>query len=131
MSNDDTRDYKVGFGKPPEHSRFQKGRSGNPAGRPKGRKNLKTIINDVAFERISVKENGRMRTMTRVEAAVRQLGNKAATGEPKANSEFLRQVHQFSDEQEVLEEGPTEREESWMKSLMRRMERIASEGESE
>ena len=39
MSDDDQPDYKVGYKKPPLHTRFQKGQSGNPRGRPKGSKN--------------------------------------------------------------------------------------------
>ena len=127
MSNHDEKNYEIGFGKPPRHARFQKGRSGNPAGRPKGAKNLKTIMNQVAFEPISIKEGGRTRTMPRVEVVARQLGNKAATGDPKASSEFLRQVHACSGEQESFAEGPTERQEGWMNSLMLRMKRLDSQ----
>ena len=37
-------DYVVGYGKPPLHTRFQKGRSGNPNGRPRGKKNMSTLL---------------------------------------------------------------------------------------
>ena len=131
MPNHDEKNYEIGFARPPKHSRFQKGRSGNPAGRPKGAKNLKTIMKEVAFETISVKENGRVRTMPRVEAVARQLGNKAATGDPKASSEFLRQVHACSDEQDLVVDSPTEREEGWINSLVVRMKRLSSQEPSE
>jgi hypothetical protein len=40
----DSGDYQVGYGKPPKHTQFKPGKSGNPQGRPKGTKNLKTDL---------------------------------------------------------------------------------------
>jgi len=44
MPPDRERDYEVGYRKPPGHTRFTKGRSGNPRGRSPGAKNLKTLL---------------------------------------------------------------------------------------
>ena len=41
-------EYDVGYGRPPAHARFKPGKSGNPRGRPTGRKNLTTVIRDYA-----------------------------------------------------------------------------------
>jgi hypothetical protein len=38
---DEERDYEVGYSKPPQHTRFVKGQSGNPRGRPSGAKSMK------------------------------------------------------------------------------------------
>src|SRR5438105_4983911 len=45
-STPDAKTYEVGYGKPPVHTRFPKGVSGNPAGRPKGAKGLNTIVRE-------------------------------------------------------------------------------------
>jgi len=79
--NDDESTYEVGFGKPPRQSRFQKGASGNPKGRPKGKRNLVTVLERTLRETIVIKENGMPRTVTKLEAAVKQLVNKAASGD--------------------------------------------------
>jgi hypothetical protein len=78
--NDDST-YEIGFGKPPAHSRFRKGLSGNPKGRPKGRRNLATVLERTLQERVVINENGVRRTVTKLEAAVKQLVNKAAAGD--------------------------------------------------
>jgi hypothetical protein len=77
----DDAGYNVGFGKPPEHTRFRKGHSGNPKGRPKGRRNLATVLERTLQEKVGINENGVRRTVTKLEAAVKQLVNKAAAGD--------------------------------------------------
>ena len=70
--------YAVGYGKPPEHTRFRPGRSGNPKGRPRGAKNLGTLLAEALDETVVVKEDGRRRTITKREAVIKQLVNRSA-----------------------------------------------------
>jgi hypothetical protein len=59
MPRDNKRDdYAVGYGKPPLHTRFKKGQSGNPRGRPPGAKNLSTLLNEALNEPVIVAANG-------------------------------------------------------------------------
>ncbi len=60
-SNNGDRGYTVGYGKPPIHSRFRPGQSGNPAGRRKGVRNLITDVKRTLSMPVRVKEAGRMR----------------------------------------------------------------------
>ena len=56
MSDHDT-DYPVGYGKPPQHTRFHQGQSGNPRGRPKGSRNLSTLMAKALNEPVVISEN--------------------------------------------------------------------------
>jgi hypothetical protein len=74
----------VGYRRPPVGTRFRAGQSGNPRGRPKGARNLSTVVAAALSERVAVNENGRRRRITKLEAAVKQLVNRAASGEARA-----------------------------------------------
>lgn len=78
------REYPVGKGKPPEHTRFHKGQSGNPKGRRKGSKNVATLVEEALTERVVITENGTRKTITKFEAMLKQLANKAASGDHRA-----------------------------------------------
>ena len=84
MPYDDEGDDEVGYGKPPRHSQFVKGQSGNPRGRPPGAKNLKTLLNKALNELVIVTENGGQRKISKREAIVTQLVNRSAQADLKA-----------------------------------------------
>ena len=84
MPPDDERDYEVGYGKPPRHTRFELGRSGNPRGRPGGSKNLLTLLNEALSEPVIVVENGRRRKIAKRQAIITQLVNRSAKADLKA-----------------------------------------------
>ena len=84
MPYDDEGDHEVGYGKPPRHSQFVKGLSGNPRGRPPGAKNLKTLLNKALNELVIVTENGGQRKISKREAIVTQLVNRSAKADCKA-----------------------------------------------
>jgi hypothetical protein len=82
-------DYEVGFGKPPRHTQFHKGRSGNPKGRARGSRNASTLLDEALSERVIVAENGRRRKVTKFEVELTQLVNKAAQGEHRSTRLLL------------------------------------------
>ena len=84
MGDDKPLHYEVGFGKPPAATKFKKGQSGNPKGRPKGKRNAATVIIRALDAKVIINENGRRREITKFEAAITQLANKAASGDLRA-----------------------------------------------
>ena len=75
---------KGGYRHPPEKSRFKTGQSGNPHGRPKGALNMATILERTLREPVIIVENGKRITVTKLEAALKQVVNQAASGKLKA-----------------------------------------------
>jgi hypothetical protein len=89
MRGDNERDYEVGYGKPPRHTRFSKGQSGNPRGRPKESKNLATLLKEALNEHVIVAGNGGRRKITMREAIIRQLVKRSATADLRATKILL------------------------------------------
>jgi hypothetical protein len=81
--------YNIGYRRPPIGTRFCPGQSGNPRGRPKGARNLSSVVAAALGERVAVTENGRRRRITKLQAAVKQLVNRAASGEARATQLLL------------------------------------------
>jgi hypothetical protein len=130
--SENENDNKVGYGKPPEHTRFTKGKSGNPKGRPKGVKNLSTILRSVYRQRMTVTTNGRRIRMTKLEACVHQLANKAASGDLKAIREFFYWCRSIQEPQQDdwSGSGLDEKDQPVMASLLKRLG-LASDVEAE
>jgi Family of unknown function (DUF5681) len=90
-----TRDYDIGYGKPPEHKRFKPGQSGNPNGRPRGSKNLKTDLQEELAERIIVSVAGMSKPITKQRALVKALMATALKGDVRAASKLFDLAFQF------------------------------------
>jgi hypothetical protein len=80
---------KVGYAKPPKHTRFTKGRSGNPKGRPTGSKNLATMMIEELTQPVAIVENGKRTKIPKIRAAVRQALNRAMVGDFKALQQIV------------------------------------------
>jgi len=90
---------QVGYRHPPEATRFKKGQSGNPEGRRKGALNVSTVFAQALSEKVVVNEKGQRKKITKLQAAIKQLVNKAATGDHRA----ILQVVSLSREAETRE----------------------------
>ena len=93
------KDYEVGYGKPPTHSRFRPGQSGYPAGRRKGVRNLKTDVKRMLAMPIKVKEGGRTRTRSSQDAALMVLRERALNGNIRALDRFLELALRFNNDE--------------------------------
>ena len=135
-------DYEVGYGKPPKHTRFQKGQSGNPKGRPKGSKNMGTLLGEVLAQKVTVTENGQNRRIPYKEAFVRRLegSTRDMLAFAKALDEHLPDEFETPKEphtivvEYVLPEGKTvedyESQENWMgRDLAKQKENKRSDGD--
>ena len=84
MPSEKKGDYEVGYGKAPRHTRFAKGQSGNPRGRPSGAKNFTTLLSEALNEPVIVTEHGGRRKVSKRQAIVTQLVNRSATADFRA-----------------------------------------------
>jgi hypothetical protein len=79
--NDNGREYRVGYGKPPAATRFKKGTSGNRSGRPRSSPSFDSILDKELGRTVVVVENGLRSRISKQTAIVKRLVNKAASGE--------------------------------------------------
>ena len=124
---DEREERRVGYGRPPVATQFRQGVSGNPRGRPKGARNFATVVAATLGERISITENGRRKRITKLDAAVKQLVNRAASGDARSLQLLLGLVQAIearpapSDPQQ-----PSEADREVIRDVLRRMSETSS-----
>lgn len=92
--SDKPDDYQVGYGHPPTHTRFQKGKSGNPGGRPKGSASLRRLIQEEGEAEITLHERGKVRRITKSKAVVKRLYQQSLKGSISATKLLLDNVRE-------------------------------------
>ena len=124
-------DETVGYGRPPKQTRFQTGQSGNPRGRPKGAPNLATVLARTLMEPVVITEHGQKHIITKYEAALKQLVNKAASGDRWAMAPFLALVQVMErqgDAQDPATQPLPEVDQAVLARILRRLTRQAQQG---
>ncbi|HEV2551571.1 MAG TPA: DUF5681 domain-containing protein [Stellaceae bacterium] len=97
---DESKEYTIGFGRPPRRTQWQRGTSGNKKGRPRGSKNLSTILKEVFAEKVPVKKNkgkspGKAGLISKLEAAVRRLVDRAIAGDQNQQRQLIQLAQWF------------------------------------
>lgn len=100
-------DYEVGRGKPPSHTRFQPGRSGNPGGRKKGSQNTRTVLKAILDSKIVLSMNGKAQKVTHLEALHWRLVHLGLQGDRRAMEYLIdkAEYHEVERQDHVVELG--------------------------
>jgi Family of unknown function (DUF5681) len=100
--------YDVGYKRPPRHTQFKRGQSGNPKGRAKGVQNHRTTLSRVVNEKVSVREGDKTRRMTKFEAMLQAhtlKGMKADTRSALVILNLLSKTRLLGDEEDAINES--------------------------
>lgn len=95
--DDETPDYEIGYGKPPKSGQFEKGKSGNPSGRPKKPTDFLSALLREANSEVPINENGKQKKAKKIEVVAKQVMNKAATGSIQAQRLLFKLLQQAQD----------------------------------
>ncbi|MGI8705193.1 MAG: DUF5681 domain-containing protein [Sphingomicrobium sp.] len=106
-NEDAAKAYKVGKGKPPLHTQFKKGNKA-AKGRPKGSKNIKTIVNEVLGSKVRAKINGKPVTITNTQYVMMQLASQARAGQFKAMDKVIALEERYGPQEDPAGPAPEE-----------------------
>lgn len=81
---------KTGYKSPPDKTKFKPGQSGNPKGRPKGSVSAKKVFEKVLQDTLEIKENGKTKTVSKLEAIFMAIANKSIQCDPKILSILIK-----------------------------------------
>jgi Family of unknown function (DUF5681) len=88
--------FEIGYKRPPRHTRFQPGKSGNPRGRVRGVCNLATDVRRTLQTPVKLNEQGKPRRVSTQQAALLRLREKALKGDARSLDRFLELARLFN-----------------------------------
>jgi hypothetical protein len=94
----------IGYGKPPPHTRFMKGKSGNPRGRPKGARSFRRDLK-AALDAQVVSADGKRRKISTQAAVLQRLRKKALSGDNHALDRLIQLAQVYNNYDEQIEIG--------------------------
>ena len=122
-------DTPVGYGRPPVHSRFRKGRSGNPSGRRRG-KGLHSLLQEALDETVVLRVGGKRRRVSKAEVVISGLVERSAQGDWHSARLLFYLMQKFEPKNRAPDPDPAEAE-SARQRLIRELDRLAEEAEQE
>jgi Family of unknown function (DUF5681) len=124
QSSDRGSASSVGYGRPPAHTRFKPGQSGNPKGRRKGQRNVHTVLDETLNQRITIREGNRTRSLTKLDGLILTMVSAALKGDTKAQASLMtmmRSVGMIGEAPEIADAQPfTANDEAVIEDFLRR-----------
>jgi hypothetical protein len=97
------KNYTVGYRRPPAHTQFRTGQSGNPRGRRKRSRNVKTVLRDTLNMMVRAREDGKVRNLPALELLMLKQMQRALNGDIRSFSKILELTMRYP---ELSEEAP-------------------------
>ncbi|MEQ1812093.1 MAG: DUF5681 domain-containing protein [Terricaulis sp.] len=96
-----SRNYEVGYGKPPKRTQFKKNESGNIHGRPSGATSTKKRIKRMLDHPTPVKIGDEIKTLSTFEVGLARLGEKARKGDNTAIGRVIALAREIDKDEEA------------------------------
>lgn len=124
-------DEPIGYRRPPKQHRFPPGKSGNPKGRTRGAKGMRTILRKEFNERVRITENGKTRKISKMELLVKRLAEKGAKGDSKSIIKLIDLGMMVFGMEDEISEAPslTRDEQAIIDQAVKRRRALAGQGQ--
>ena len=120
MSSDFSKEYEVGYKKPPRKNQFKPGQSGNPKGRPKPVKSFNDDLKEESEELLTITENGKKIRTTKQRIFIKKVYNAALSGDKTAMKELVKLLGNLPEKVKEIKEELSESDKAILQEYVER-----------